>query len=141
VIVARAPKVCAEPSCTEFVMDGSRCDAHVRRRPHNWNAPRNVERKHRFSMSERRAIISRDRGLCYVCGEFGADEVDHVIPLARGGTDSPTNLKAIHREPCHRDKTSAEAAEGRALVRELNRERAVAESECDSSEGFSDASR
>lgn len=54
-------------------------------------------------------------GICHVCGEAGANQVDHVIPLAQGGQDTLDNLRPIHATPCHRDKTQAEAKAGRGL--------------------------
>lgn len=51
--------------------------------------------------------------VCHVCGRPGADQVDHVIPLAEGGADDETNLRPIHAVPCHRDKTQAEATRAR----------------------------
>lgn len=42
-------------------------------------------------------ILARDGGICWICGRAGADTVDHVLALARGGTDDDTNLKAAHR--------------------------------------------
>lgn len=55
--------------------------------------------------------MERDNWLCVPCGKQGrvteAQEVDHVIPLAKGGTDAPENLQAICI-PCHRAKTLAE---------------------------------
>ena len=38
---------------------------------------------------ERNKRILTASDLCHICGEPGADAVDHVIPLARGGTDDP----------------------------------------------------
>lgn len=58
-------------------------------------------------------ILDRDMRICHVCHQPGADQVDHVIPVAEGGTDSDLNLAAIHGEPCHRRKTAAEAARAR----------------------------
>ena len=56
-----------------------------------------------------RAIIRREQPCCWICGEpidYGlphldplAYVVDHVIPLARGGTDELANKKAAHRQP------------------------------------------
>ena len=49
-----------------------------------------------------RAIRERNRRIlaasdvCHICGETGADAIDHVIPYARGGTDDPWNLKPAH---------------------------------------------
>jgi 5-methylcytosine-specific restriction protein A len=62
----------------------------------------------------RTRVLARDKGICYVCGHPNADQVDHKTPLAEGGTDDDDNLGAIHGIPCHRDKTLAEAARGRA---------------------------
>lgn len=60
-------------------------------------------------------VMQRDNYLCQCeeCKRLArirpAHEVDHVIPLAQGGIDSPTNLVAINHE-CHRAKTQREAA-------------------------------
>lgn len=61
-------------------------------------------------------ILKRDDWICYVCGQPGADQVDHITPRAEGGSDEDWNLAAIHGTPCHRDKTLAEAARGRARM-------------------------
>jgi 5-methylcytosine-specific restriction endonuclease McrA len=45
---------------------------------------------------DRLAIIARDRGICYICGKRpGIEDVtlDHVIPLAKGGSHASDNLK------------------------------------------------
>lgn len=54
-----------------------------------------------------RAMRNRNRRMlaacdvCHLCGHAGSDAIDHVIPLARGGTDSPANLRpAHHTAPC-----------------------------------------
>lgn len=44
---------------------------------------------------ERAAIIARDNGVCHICGGTPAPEdihLDHIVPLARGGTHDPENL-------------------------------------------------
>lgn len=53
-------------------------------------------------------VLDRDRGVCYLCGQAGATEVDHRLNVAAGGTDELSNLGAVHTD-CHRKKTSAEA--------------------------------
>jgi 5-methylcytosine-specific restriction protein A len=53
-------------------------------------------------------------GVCRVCDQLGADQVDHVVPLGEGGADEDWNLASIHAEPCHREKTAAEARRARA---------------------------
>lgn len=57
--------------------------------------------------------MERDDGICHICHYAGADEVDHVIPLAEGGVDDETNLAPIHKTPCHAEKTQAEARRSR----------------------------
>lgn len=61
-----------------------------------------------------KAVMEQHEGRCHVCGELGADEVDHVVALAEGGADTFENRRPIHSEPCHRIKTAEEAARGRA---------------------------
>lgn len=64
--------------------------------------------------STRRRILKRDRGICYICGRPGADQVDAKIPESQGGQHVDSNLGAIHSKPCHEDKTRHEIAAGRA---------------------------
>lgn len=61
----------------------------------------------------RARILARDRGTCHVCGQPGADEVDHMLAVSEGGTEDDANLAAIHGVPCHRRKTQAEAIAAR----------------------------
>ncbi len=56
----------------------------------------------------RLVILKRDNWLCWcdqcLGGELrvrSANEVDHIKPRAQGGTDDPSNLRAINSE-CHR---------------------------------------
>lgn len=63
------------------------------------------------SRVDRKAIFERDGYRCHYCGtDVGPFEVDHVIPLSRGGTSDPGNLVVACRK-CNqskRDKTPAE---------------------------------
>lgn len=63
---------------------------------------------------QHRKIVSRDKPPCFWCGEpIAYDDVDHldplsfqidhVTPLARGGSDTLDNIVASHRK-CNRDK-------------------------------------
>ena len=45
---------------------------------------------------KRLIVLSRDGYICWLCGQGGADSVDHVIPHSKGGTDGYENLKAAH---------------------------------------------
>ena len=40
----------------------------------------------------RKRIIARDQGICAYCGQENSTTVDHVLPVARGGDDSESNL-------------------------------------------------
>lgn len=64
---------------------------------------------------KRDAIMKRDQYLCVPCRAAGrvtaAEEVDHIVPQAEGGTGADDNLQAICVD-CHIAKTKAEAARG-----------------------------
>lgn len=63
----------------------------------------------------RAQCIARDGNRCSRCGADGAEvplECDHIVNVARGGTDTLDNA-AMLCQPCHKLKTNAEAAEGR----------------------------
>lgn len=57
-----------------------------------------------------RRILARDKGICHVCLQPGADQVDHV---EAGDDHSDANLAAIHDDPCHRAKSAAEGVAAR----------------------------
>lgn len=54
-----------------------------------------------------REIFERDNWVCHLCGllidpsvsrmDPAGATIDHVLPIARGGVDSPENVKAAHR--------------------------------------------
>lgn len=55
------------------------------------------------------SIKERDLYTCQMCGRVTLEgDIDHRIPLARGGTDDPSNLQYLCREPCHAAKTARE---------------------------------
>lgn len=62
-------------------------------------------------MSKR--VIARDRGVCHWCGRTGADQADHVVELADGGADEPSNMRAIHKD-CNLVKMRKRQAERRS---------------------------
>ena len=41
-------------------------------------------------------VLERDEYVCQLCGRDGANSVDHIQAKARGGSDSPDNLRAAH---------------------------------------------
>jgi 5-methylcytosine-specific restriction protein A len=59
----------------------------------------------------RQSVIARDKGLCVACKARGntnlGKEVDHITPLAKGGTDDLENLQLLC-VACHERKTRAD---------------------------------
>lgn len=44
-----------------------------------------------------RAAVLESNDVCWLCGTPGADSVDHVIPLSKGGPElDPANLRPAH---------------------------------------------
>jgi 5-methylcytosine-specific restriction protein A len=77
--------------------------------------PETVERKRGTTgINDRKRIKERDGWLCQNCQRNGrtsvGHEVDHIIPLWKGGTDDDDNKELLCRE-CHKTKSAREAAE------------------------------
>ncbi len=70
-------------TCGTLTNVGSRCPTHQIRRDRG-----------RPWRRLRAQILTRDRYRCRACGE-PAEHVDHVVPIARGGIDDPSNLEAL----------------------------------------------
>ena len=70
-------------------------------------------------------ILKRDMYLCQACKRDGRvtplavvpydHAVDHIVPKAKGGDDSPENLESICT-PCHDAKSATERGTGRAKI-------------------------
>lgn len=102
----RAPRKCPREGCETRITTGQYCEDHQPKwqvasgwvKPAGWD-------------NDRKTVLQRDRGICYLCGRPGADTVDHVKARSRGGPDSLDNYAAVHdRTPphCHRAKTNRE---------------------------------
>lgn len=113
--MARAAKPCGTPGCPEVVSEGSRCPAHVIKRPHTWDwAQKAPKPKHWNKISGR--IRRRDKHRCVICGHRGVT-VDHLLPRAWGGTEKHSNLRVL----CNRhaaDKLSDESRLGKVFARD-----------------------
>ncbi len=73
--------------------------------------------------SRKARVLTRHGRICGECGHGQADEVDHVLNVARGGTHDYDNLQPIHGKACpdcgrrcHVDKTKAEAQAARDVM-------------------------
>lgn len=110
----RAPKRCGHLGCTQIVTGKPYCPEHAPK----W---RGSQRVVPTDWKRRKAQVLEAHGrVCHLCGHPDAEEVDHILNVAAGGSHDLTNLAPIHgrRCPtcgrrCHVEKTSREAAAGR----------------------------
>ena len=80
---------------------------------HNWGSGNRPKRKSTVRAQHRRRCPPR---FCAQCGAGGPAVrllQDHVVNLAAGGLDVVANYQWMC-QPCHTEKTKAEAAAGRA---------------------------
>jgi 5-methylcytosine-specific restriction endonuclease McrA len=104
----KASRCCPSPGCTNLIKHTTYCPDHTT----SWQVTNRWQRPPGWDKL-RESILERDNWVCYICGNPGADTVDHVTSLARGGTNAHSNLAAVHdRTPphCHRAKTNRERA-------------------------------
>jgi 5-methylcytosine-specific restriction endonuclease McrA len=68
-----------------------------------------IERIRGYELTKiRKRIARRDEYTCQICGRSTADgEVDHIVPLHRGGAESDENRQWLCRE-CHGVKSEQE---------------------------------
>ncbi|MFJ4474852.1 HNH endonuclease [Streptomyces xanthochromogenes] len=111
----RAQQTCFRSGCPRVAIKAGGCAEHApkyidHRKPWARKSKRNESRSSGWNRV-RLAILRRDNHRCYLCGSK-ANEVDHIVPVAFGGTESPLNLAACCGT-CHREKTRREARQGR----------------------------
>lgn len=114
----RPNKPCRAKGCQVLTRAaGGYCDEHMDQAK-AWATRQGSGRGGRPWRRTREEVLKRDSYLCQCedCKRLErvrpAHEVDHVVPLAQGGTDSLSNLAAINHG-CHRVKTLRESAAGR----------------------------
>lgn len=59
----------------------------------------------------RRLVLDRDGWRCRACGKASGLQVDHVVPIDKGGAEfDPANLQSLcgGRNGCHARKTAGE---------------------------------
>ena len=59
-------------------------------------------------------VLRRDKGICHLCDQPGADTADHLVPWRETQDDSLSNLKAAHHDPCNRLRGDRSIAWARA---------------------------
>lgn len=97
----RAKSICSVETDGTKCLRTKPCPVHSRKpwqasfrnvnRPSNWRKVRNL-------------ALRRDGFACVKCGSSGPLEVDHIRPVAQGGSWELSNLQTLCSE-CHRLKT------------------------------------
>ncbi|MFE4513777.1 HNH endonuclease [Kitasatospora sp. NPDC056783] len=104
--VPRAKSICLKSGCTSPTVRDGRCEVHQVRRAWDRVSPRNASRPSDWA-SRRSRALARDRFTCQRCGARQHLEVDHLIPVSRGGSWEADNLWTLCRD-CHRHKTHSD---------------------------------
>lgn len=52
-----------------------------------------------------RHVVLVEEPVCKICGRKASRQVDHIIPLSKGGTDTRDNLQGVC-DDCHDEKTA-----------------------------------
>lgn len=104
-----AKRYCTTPFCPELVDRGGRCANHTRRLPDD--RPTAWRRGYGRGWKALRAYVLSIEPTCRTCRADGrvtpATDVDHVVPLARGGSNDIGNLQPLCHA-CHSRKTARE---------------------------------
>ena len=114
------------PALVKSVDQKGYCDAHAELRS-GWSKREDrsgstTSRNYGHAWRIQRArILKRDHYLCQLCARSGrvesANEVDHVISRANGGTEDDENLQSACG-PCHKAKTASEKGKSPGFGRE-----------------------
>lgn len=109
---------CKYQGCGQLADRGGYCNEHKPARElieSRSDAARQRARKYKRTNWKRlRLMHLRTQPMCAICGEIG-NEVDHVIPVSRGGTDARENLQTLCKR-CHSRKTAAENGINKAAL-------------------------
>ena len=105
-----------EPRCPNVATSRGRCDEHRRDRERERSAQRRAgERSARAVkvyhsakwLRTREAVLGRDP-ICVVCDNALSTDVDHVVPMSRGGAEYElANLRGLCG-PCHWERHARE---------------------------------
>ena len=105
-----AKKPCRQSGCPVLIDQSGYCEKHKKKA---WES--NTHRSKRLTGRPwrrlRDIVIRRDKGLCQPCYKAGIvtafKDVDHVVPVSKGGLDIQSNLQCICKD-CHDIKTATE---------------------------------
>ena len=106
-----APTPCLQAGCNQHATYQGRCEQH--QRP-PWQGSTRKQRLPKDWHTRRLIILKRDKGICHICQQPGADTIDHITP---GDNHELNNLAPIHdrvQPHCHRYKSSKEGNDAKA---------------------------
>jgi hypothetical protein len=74
--------------------------------------PRGGRVKRYISPYAKKLVAARQQWRCKICSRLldASFEIDHIVPLFRGGSNDSSNLQALCRSPCHMQKSALEAS-------------------------------
>lgn len=99
----RAASICLRASCISKTFRDGRCREHQTRKPWQNVSARNQNRPGNWP-SIRAMVLARDGFACQMCGKRSELEVDHIIPVAKGGSWEMENLWTLDAG-CHKAKS------------------------------------
>ena len=92
---------CNEPGCSILLTRAGRCARHAYR-------PTSARLRGYSAEHDRESKRLRDMGtLCDYCGSAPMYQLDHEVPLHKGGLDIPSNRRPICKR-CHAEKSGRE---------------------------------
>ncbi|MDA0780661.1 MAG: HNH endonuclease signature motif containing protein [Proteobacteria bacterium] len=104
-------KPCCKSGCPELTHNRY-CQLHTKEIEGNRKSKVNKERPAGYNKQygrkwrKLRLWFLKQNPLCVVCGTAGTD-VDHILPLSKGGTNELSNLQTLCHS-CHSRKTVSE---------------------------------
>ena len=115
---ARAKSICRAPGCHALTDKPGYCARHMHLAPKAWEnkSEKSLSRMGGRARQRARDQLFQSNPLCVHCEREGitrlATERDHIIPLAEGGTEHPSNTQGLCKE-CHQAKTQQESMRAR----------------------------
>lgn len=113
---------CSQPGCPELSHERF-CPTHAKaedQRYRTYQRDPAINKRYDHRWRKIRNAYIQAHSLCEHCQENGrvtpAQEVDHIIPLDKGGTHDEANLQALCK-PCHSSKTAREDDRWRQATR------------------------
>ena len=129
-MATKPPRPCRQRGCVALVRSASGfCAMHqqvqqARRRIYDDRRGSSAQRGYGYAWQQLRAEVIAQEPICRVCRIAPSAEVDHILPLKRGGSNDRANLQALCHA-CHVTKTQREAPR-RTMHTHVRQERSMA---------------